>query len=256
MEQITRATVRIEPTPESSRQTVPVDELVAAIPPDQILGQDEGPPVTLDIATMFDATFLRLSDTAVVIELADERRVDDDAFDALLGEGDIDDFDPAALEGMEAHSGLENAAHEPLPLGAIPELPGLILALMDVTGDWRLTFGDTEVPLDELLPRPAPGEPVAVEVAPPAGPYGEVAARHWSTSVVRALVQTEQLELATTRDQNAVQSRLAYMLEDLLPGEPVPIGKVVDKLLDMNGVVELYADDDEVNALFEQHRPG
>ena len=255
MDQLTRATVRIQPTPESARQRIPVDEMVAAIPEDRVLGRDDGPPVTLDIATMLDATLLCFTDSAVVIELADERRVDDDAFDALLGEGDIDDFDPAALEDMEAHSGLENAAHEPLPLAAIPELPDLVMAVVEVTGDWRVTFRDAEVPLESLLPPPPPTAP-APAPASPTGPYGEVAARHWSTAVVRALVQGEQLELATTRDQNAVQSRLAYMLEDLMPGEPVPVAKVVDKLIDMNGVVELYADDDEVLALFEEHRPG
>jgi hypothetical protein len=255
MEEITRATLRIEPTPQSARQTVDPDELVAALPQDHILGRDDGPPVTLDIATMLDATFLRLTPTAIVFDLADERRVDDDAFDALLGEGDIDDFDPAEMEQMEAHSGLEDASHKPLPLAEIPELPQLVLALLDVVGDWRVVFRDEEVPLVALRPPP----PAAVAPPPPppvTGPYGELAARHWATSVVRALLASEELELATTRDQSVIQTKLAYMLEDLSPGDAIPVGAIVEKLLDMNGVVELYADDDAVLALFEEHRPG
>ncbi len=259
MEEITRATVRIEPTPDSSRQTVPVDEVVAAFPEESVLGRDDGPPLTLDIATMLDATFCQITESAVVIELADERRVDDAAFDAMLGGGDIDDFDPSAMEEMEAHSGLENAAHEPLPLSAIPELPELVIGVLEVVGDWRVTFGGQEVALEDLLPPPPPGmEPVAAAAPPPPaqrGPIGEVAARHWATTVVRALVQSEDLELATTRDQGHIQTKLSYMLEDLLPGEAVPLAKIIDKLMDMNGVVELYADDDAVLALFEQNRP-
>jgi hypothetical protein len=257
MDDITRATVRIEPVAESARQTVPVEEMVAAIAEDQILGRDDGPPLTLDIATMLDATLCQLTATGIVIELADERRVDDDAFDAMLGDGDIDDFDPSKLESMEAHSGLETASHEPLPLAHIAELPALVISFLEVVGDWVITCRGALVELEDLLPPPAAGAPEEAPLTPPTriGPYGEDDAAHWATTVVRALVQNEDLELATVRDQNAVQKRVAYILEDVLPSEPVPLAKIIEKLFEMPGVVELYADDDAVMALFEQNRP-
>lgn len=262
MDELTRATVRIVPIATSRQPTVEVDAVVAAIPAEQVLGKDDGPPVVLDIATMLDATFVTITESSVIIRLADERRVDDMAFDEVLAGGDIDDFDPAAMEEMEKHSGLENAAHEKLPLSAIPEIPELVLAILDVTGDWRVKFNGKVVEPDDIAPKASGledllGGLMADEPAPPkiTGPYGEELGMHWARSVVRALIQSEELELVTSRSQGPVTGRVADILEDLTADSPIPVGKIVDRIIDMEGVAELYADDDAVRALFEEHRP-